>query len=44
MLGQAVREQPPQQSIKGEEGALWPKSPPNLYSPYTTFGIKSLER
>ena len=31
-------------ALKSEaDGALWPKSPANLY-PYTTFGIKSLER
>ena len=34
-----VREQA---ALKGEQDALWPKNP-NLY-PYTTFGIKSLER
>jgi len=35
----AIREQ----GMKGEEAALWSKSPANIY-PYTAFGIKSLER
>ena len=29
--------------MKGEEAGLWSKNP-NIYSPYTTFGLKSLDR